>query len=250
MIVRAGKDILNPAPFPSRTVEKDAGHAGLLRGSDVGGAVPDVPDVRPGPRLHVFHGLVDRIGGGLEPRRVAAGHHAVEQAEPGARLEVFELVLQKLSVSVGQDANADAEPAYPGQHLTDAGLERRHIPVVVAVTTAEGVVRNLLGFLVAAEQYFQQIGSGHLFLRHDLGMQPAVLAHVVHQLAVGDGFTALGRHQPMQQSQPVQHAEHVVGGLVHGVHGVHQGRMPIEQDNARRLGHGAGQRVRVRRGID
>ena len=236
MLLAARKDLLQPVCVPPGAVEKDAGNPRVLGRRGVRGAIPDIPDVGPGRALHLLQRLVYRVRGRFQPAGVVAGHHAVEEREPGPVLDELQFVLQELAGTIGQDADPDAGATELRQHGPYVRLERFDVAVMMTVAAAEGAMGDLLGLLVGPEQHLKQVGARDLLAGDDLRVQPIVLPHVVDQFEVILGLALVWWHQPFPQPELVEHGEHLVHGVIHGLHGVHQGRVPIEEDDAWSVG--------------
>ncbi len=90
-----------------------------------------------------------------------------------------------------------------------------------------------LGTIIIAEQHLENVGAGDLALRGDLGMKAVVLTHVFDQFGVFQGFRLVRTQQLIPKVQLLQTGQNIVHRVVHRVHGVDQGRVPVEQDHAR-----------------
>ena len=142
-------------------------------------------------------------------------------------------MLEELPVPIGDHAHLDTQLAQPFQHFPHPGFKGFHSAIVIPVVMIKGFVGNLLGVLILTEQHFKNIGAGDFSISLYLGMQFGELSHVSHQAGIFRGFAVFRRHHPVHQPQLVEIRQHVIHRVVHGIKGVHQSSVPVEQDHRR-----------------
>ena len=67
-------------------------------------------------------------------------------------------------------------------------------------------------------------------MRNDLGVQAFVVLYINEQLGVFDGLGIIRVQQAVPQVQLLEVGQHIVHGVVHGIVGVHQGSVPVDED--------------------
>ncbi len=229
----SGEDGRDPVGIPAHAVEEDAGNARRLCRDGIRYAVANVPDVLPGPFPEILQRLLHRGRRRLQVPGIRTGDRALEIGVPGPTLDGLELLFEKLPGAVCQDSEPDPQLIQLGQEPPDSGPEGPDVAIVIAIALVIGRVGDVLGVLVLTEEDLQQIRPGRLPVGDYLGMQPPVCAYVRHQLPVVIRLALSPGGQAVTEPEPIHLPQHIVHGPVHGNAGIHQGTVPIEEDDPR-----------------
>ncbi len=104
---------------------------------------------------------------------------------------------------------------------------------MLAIVEVEGLVGNLFCVLIIPEQHFKDIGAGDLAVGPHFRVQSGEFPHIGYQAGVLRRLAVLGRQHPVHQAQLPELRQHVVHRVIHGIKGVYQRRVPVEQNDRR-----------------
>ena len=235
---RAGEDLVQPRLIPAGAVVEDRSDAGGVGGDHVGGAVADVPAMRAGGSVKIFQRAQEQVRRRFPMLHVVAAHHRVEEIVPARAVDDGQLVFHEIAIAVGDDTEDQAQAAQALEMTASVGFQGMHLADELTVSAVEGLVGDRLGGLVGAEQHLEDVRARDLALGRDGRVQPAIIAHVLDELGILQRLGVLRQDQSFPQTQFVQAGQHLVDRVVHGVMGIDQRGMPVNQND---IGPGMGQ---------
>ncbi len=142
-------------------------------------------------------------------------------------------MLQEFPVAVGGDPELDTGSAVRRQVVGNALLEGLYLAVMTAVAGVVGLVGHLLRGGVVAEDGIEDIRARNPAFREDAWVEPAEKPDVADQSGVIAGLALILGQELRHQPEVFQLGEHLLHGREHGIVGVHERAMPVEEDKLR-----------------
>lgn len=99
----------NPIGFPLGTIVKNVSHSCNLGRNGIRSAVAHIPTMESGVFAEVLNSLFNRIRRRFTLLNIVTPNHSTKKIDPTPVLDELELMLEKFTIAITQDANFDMQ---------------------------------------------------------------------------------------------------------------------------------------------